>query len=44
MFYVQSIDLPTIAIFSLLSRAYAFRNTMIELGYEASVIKTDKEC
>lgn len=44
MFYVTSVDLPTIAYFTRMSRAYAFRNTIIELGYDATVIKTDKEC
>lgn len=43
MFYVTSIDLPTIAYFTRMSRAYTFRNTIIKLGYEARVIKTDKE-
>ena len=43
MFYVTSVDLPTVAYFTRMSRAYLFRNTMIEPGYEASVIKTDRE-
>lgn len=44
MFYVTSKDLPTIAYFTRMSRAYVFKQTMIKLGYEASVIKMDREC
>lgn len=45
VFYVTSVDLPTIAIFKSVRAAFTFRNMLVlKLGYQASVIKTDKEC
>lgn len=41
MFYVTSTDLPTIAIVNSMSRAYAFRNQLLRLGYQVSVIKIE---
>lgn len=45
MFIVQSTDLPTVAMFKSARAAFAFQNTLVlKYGYQASVIKTDKEC
>ena len=39
MFYVISDELPTVAVVSSLSRAYAFRNKLQQLGYQSSVVE-----
>ena len=43
MFYVTSEELPTVAIFNRISRAYAFRNLLIDKGFRATVIKVEEE-
>jgi len=43
MFYVTSTHLPTVAFFTDLSLAYAFRKTLLDEGLEATIIETDKE-
>ena len=43
MFYVTSKDLPTIATADSMNQAYTFRNMLISLGCQASVIKVEEE-
>jgi len=44
MFYVTSKELPTVAIFKRITRAYAFRNLLaLKLGYQVTVIKVEEE-
>ncbi|WP_414838899.1 hypothetical protein [Carnobacterium sp. TMP28] len=43
MFYVTSKELPTVAYFACMSRAYVFRNLLIGLGYQAAVMQIEKE-
>ena len=41
MFYVTSTDLPTVAMFVQISRAYAFKRTLVKQGIQAGVIQTE---
>jgi len=44
MFIVISRDLPTAALFQDITRAYAFRNMLVDyLRIDAEVIQTEKE-
>ena len=43
MFYVVSEYLPTVALFVDVSRAYAFKRTLVKKGIQAEVIKTEEE-
>lgn len=41
MFYITSTDLPTIAMIDSMSRAYAFKRTLVKQGIQAEVIQTE---
>ena len=41
MFYVISKDVPTVAMFVQISRAYAFKRTLVMKGIQAEVIQTE---
>ena len=41
VFYVVSEDLPTVAMFVDISRAYAFKRMLVKLGIQAEVIQTE---
>ena len=43
MFYVVSEHLPTVAIFVDVSRAYAFKRTLVKKGIQAEVIQTESD-
>ena len=43
MFYVTSTDLPTVAMFVQISRAYAFKRTLVKQGIQAEVIQTESD-
>ena len=41
MYYVVSAHLPTVAMFVQISRAYAFKRTLVKQGIQAEVIQTE---
>lgn len=41
VFFVTSKDLPTVAMFVQISRAYAFKRTLVKQGIKAEVIQTE---
>ena len=43
VFYVVSEDLPTVAMFVQISRAYAFKRTLVKQGIQAEVIQTESD-